>query len=594
MRAPDGPQPDARDRRGPSLAMGRRPLPALYNRGDRSGSLVGAGRPVPGRREPMTTPTFPALRELLRAGFAAFVLGCVALATAIGCAREERPSVVLITIDTLRADAVGFSGNERARTPYLDALAEAGVVFERATTPIPRTTPGVASLLSGLTPARHGSREVGHPMREVEGLAAILARHGYTTLGVSGNPAAARFQGIHRGFDHFLGPAKLGGEERPGWVGKPGWATTHGALELVDEIGPDQPFFLWALYFDPHFPYQRQAARRGTAETSECRALYREIEDGLKLGLVYTDHEGRASRAVEDCRRLYRAAVQTADREVGRLLDGLRERRPELRPIVVVTADHGENFGEEGLYYEHGENVHEAALAVPLAFVGPGIAAGRRVGEPASLTDVAPTLLHLLGLGDEASQMDGRDLSPRITPAGGPAARDVHALYFESASPLWNQAFHRVATGSVGRRACVNGPRFTLCRGRDRSAPPRLYEPAVDPLLREDLAADHPEAVAELLEAWERWPPGSARQRAVLRGPFKLVATPRYEGGYDLALFDVVADPEQLDDLSAERPDLVEALAQDLRRWAASLPEEGEGFVDPRVERALRSLGYVE
>jgi len=520
-------------------------------------------------------------------------LPVLALLALSGCGAEP-PSVVLVTVDTLRADAVGFMGDASARTPVLDALARSGTVFDRAMTPIPRTTPGVGSLLTGLWPHHHGSREVGNPLREVETLAMILGRRGYATLGVSSNPAAGRLQRVDRGFERWLDPSDLAGGATGVRGGKPGWATTEGALALLDDLDRTTPFFLWVLYFDPHFPYLPPSPWAEGVRAPACRALYRELAAGLPLGGVFADLEGAASRAVADCRDLYAAEVTYVDSEIGRLLAAVRGRRPEgPEPLVVVTADHGENLGEGGLFFEHGDNAHDAGLHVPLVFSGPGIASGRRDAGAVSLVDVPPTLLSLLELGEESAGMDGIDLSRRMA-SGEPPREGPRTVFAESASALWNQAFGRLTTGRLGARNCLNGARYTLCRVAGEPGVDRLHDRERDPRLSTDVAAEHPAETARLARAWERWPPESARDRAAMRGSFKLLARPRLEGGYALTLHDLESDPGEVRDVRGAHPEVFEDLARDLEAWAAELPTGSETLLDPEIVEALRSLGYLE
>ncbi len=284
------------------------------------------------------------------------------------------------------------------------------------------------------------------------------------------------------------------------------------------------------------------------------------------------------------------------DHEIGRLLARLEAQGRLDDTLVVFTADHGENFGEGGLYFEHGDNAHGAGLAVPLVFKGPGIARGRRDGGAVSLVDVVPTVLSLLGveLGEEAPGLDGVDLADRVRAGAEPPPSRSRVVFAESATAMWNEAVGQLVTGRWGR-VCINGERYTLCE-EPRSEPGvyRLYDHVADPRLVRDVAAEHPEVVRALRRALERWSPETARQRVAQTSRFKLVRTPRLEGGYSSRLFDLESDPQERVDVKDEHPEVYRHLAAELERWAAGIAAEPPREYDPELERVLRSLGYLE
>ena len=538
---------------------------------------------------------------------------CIAAALLSGCgddpADDAIRDVLFITVDTLRADRLGYAGHAGASTPHIDALAGAGTVFTQAITTMPRTTPGLASLFTGLWPHHHGSREVGDPIVTGLTLTEVLAEQGYYTVAVSANGVAGPEQGLGAGFDHFVTRRDLG--DRYGErihrdrtmtpEGDVGWAeaTTDIALELVREAPADRPLFLWILYFDPHFIYRPPPPWQ--VEAKDCTELYAWGLANLRnAGQVFNDHDGVASAAVDDCAKLYDAEITYTDAEIGRLLEGLKGLRSLDDALTVFTADHGENLGEGGLYFEHGDNLHDAALRVPLVFSGPGIAEGRVDVGTVSLVDVASTVVSLLGLDPAALATDGVDLSERLrggTDAAAEgsrrsAARDIR--FAESATSLWNDAARHLTTGRAGSRACIHGPVMSLCRDpEDDGGAPRLYDRMADPLLTMDVADRHPEAVAELLAAWERWPPETARHLSARTSDFKLVRSPILEGGYRDALFDLKRDLAETTDVSARHPEVAAALTRALDAWAAPMRESPERIDDEARLEELRALGYV-
>jgi arylsulfatase A-like enzyme len=538
-------------------------------------------------------------RALLLLAFALLAVG--------GC----RPSVeaprnlLIISVDTLRADALGFAGNAAARTPRLDRLARSGTTFSEAITPLPRTTPGLASLLTGLWPKAHGSRDVGDPLRaEVTTLAQVLARRAYSTLAVSANASASAKEGMARGFQRFVDYDALIVRQRGELYrdltavapNRPGWAetTTDAALELLAAAPRDRPFLLWIFYFDPHFAYRPPSPWQDGVQASRCWQLY-EYFGGHRdeAGRLFSNVAGVAAPAVADCRRLYDAEVAYTDHEIGRLLDGVEARRGLADTLVVFTADHGENLGEGNLWYEHGDNVHDAGLRVPLVFAGPGVAKGRRDSSSVSLVDVMPTVLSLLVL-RTALRFDGQDLSRHLAADRAPRADRRRPVFAESGTAIWNEAVEHVTTGRTWWRVCVNDERWSLCQiPKEKPGVFFLYDHRRDPQLLHDVAAANPQEVSRLLPAWQRWPPESARQRAVRTARFKLVELPRVEGGYRQVLYDLVADPAESRDVSADFPRQRAALARALEQWTRDLTPIGPRAEDPELEERLRALGYV-
>ena len=175
----------------------------------------------------------------------------------------DAPLLLLISVDTLRADAVGASGNAEAHTPNIDRLIAGGTYFTAAIAPIPRTTPALGSLLTGRWPHYHGSRDVGDAIGAVATLAEILRGHGFATTAVSANSSAGPKQGLDRGFDGFttyedleaLYAGRLYSDLSAASPDNPGWATavTDQALERIAELPAGGPWFAWLFYFDPHF-----------------------------------------------------------------------------------------------------------------------------------------------------------------------------------------------------------------------------------------------------------------------------------------------------------------------------------------------------
>jgi arylsulfatase A-like enzyme/tetratricopeptide (TPR) repeat protein len=280
-------------------------------------------------------------------------------------AAPAAPNVLLVTIDTLRADRLGASGHAGAVTPALDRLAREGVLVEEAVVQVPQTRPSHASILTGRQPYEHGIRDNSSPplAARFPTLATVLKGHGYDTAAAVGAYPVSRASGLDRGFAFFDDP--FGGGER---------ATTRDprterrASEVVDvalawlERPRRAPFFLWVHLFDPHAPYEPPSP-----------------------------HRERFAK------QPYDGEVAYTDAQIGRLLARLREKALLDRTLVVVTADHGEGLGDHG-EDEHLLFVYDSTLRVPLLMRWPGrLPANARVRGQFRSVDLMPTLLDLLG-----------------------------------------------------------------------------------------------------------------------------------------------------------------------------------------------------
>jgi arylsulfatase len=517
-------------------------------------------------------------------------VGLALAAGAAGCGGRPEPrerDVVLVTVDTLRADRLGAYGLRTARTPHIDGLARAGTTFLQATTPFPRTTPALASLLTGLWPHHHGSREVGARMSVRPTLAEVLGRRGYATLAVSANQAAGPAQRLDLGFQRFVDRAALGSDRAE--------RVTDRALGLVRELAAGVPLLLWVHYVDPHFPYEPPPGFRDQPPQDRCRSLSADMRTHrVRLAHVHNDRDGLARDALADCLAAYDGEVAYVDSEIGRLLAGLRGIGRLERALVVLTADHGENLGEDGLYYEHGPSVHDSSLRVPLIVVGGG-PAGRVDSRAARLEDLMPTLLALLGEPRESTpRMDGVDLSARLRAPRLLESASAPLALAEAGSDLFVESHQQVRSGPPRGLCCLNAERFSLCEKPDWEWP-RLFDRSSDAALRRDVSDSHRAQKRELMRARRLWPVGEARQRTARSAEYKLVERPRWRGGYERRLYALGSDPGESRDLSAALPEVVERLAAALDPWAGQVAlaarERGE---PPPEQEPLRALGYVQ
>jgi arylsulfatase A-like enzyme/Tfp pilus assembly protein PilF len=293
----------------------------------------------------------------------------------LGCRSgvAPRPNLLLITLDTTRADHLGAYGDRRARTPNIDRLAAGGIVFERAITAAPLTLPAHASLLTGLYPFAHGVRNNGHFTLgdRVPTIATALHDAGYRTAAFVSAFVLDRRYGLARGFDRYDDRMEL---ERRGSE----TATAAGAW-LSEAAGDARPFFVWLHLYDPHDPYDPPPP-------------YRE---------AFAD-------------RPYDGEIAFDDEVVGTLLGRLRALGVDRSTIVAVAGDHGESLGEHG-EATHGLFVYEPAIRIPMIVAGTDrVPAGRRVTALVRGIDLAPTLLDLLHAPALAGAQ-GQSLMPLVT-----------------------------------------------------------------------------------------------------------------------------------------------------------------------------------
>ena len=379
------------------------------------------------------------LRGLLRGlgGSALVLAGCGPPETI-----ERPPSILLVTLDTLRADALGCYGNDLEATPSLDRLAAEGTLFEHAYTPVPLTLPAHCSALTGLLPPRHGVHfNGGRPLpEEARSLAELAQEAGMETAAFVASAVLAAEYGLDQGFDSYDAPTGAGD---PG--GRSGTEVTRKSITWLNERDPSRPFFLWVHLFDAHDPYEPP-------------------EPFVPPPNVHP----------------YYGEVALVDTYVGALLAWLQRKDLLDDTFVLVAGDHGEALGEHG-EATHGDFVHDVTLRVPMILRGPGIAAGRRVAQPVGLVDVAPTLAEAVGLGWPRGA-DGTSvlgLSSLSTPDAevGEAPWPRPGLYFE--------CFTGYASYGWSPLAGWRSPEGKY----EHSAEPRLFQPALEPDEAHDLLA---------------------------------------------------------------------------------------------------------
>jgi arylsulfatase A-like enzyme len=433
--------------------------------------------------------------------------------------------LLLVTIDTLRADFVSAYGAGFESTPTFDALAVQGVLLERHHTVISLTAPAHLTLFSGLLPSEHGLRRNGQRIAgDVPYLPEILELAGYRTGACLGATVMRRWSGFARGFG-FFDEVVSDPERKPGFVNeRTAQEVVDAALEFLDGVD-ERPQFLWVHLYDPHDPYRAPPEHLRPAESS----------GPLGVDQVQPSELISRDRQLEN-RRGYAAEVRYADAQLARLLTAWDSRARGRRGLVVVTSDHGEGLGEHD-YEGHGFHLYQEQLEVPctLRFEG-RLPAGRRVAAATSAVDLPRTCLELLGL--RAPRIGGRSLVPLLS---GSSQECRPALLAERRE--WSEK-------DVGRQG----------------------------------------EVRRLLELRAGRPGGSrAEQIALLHGRWKFIWTADTEH----ELYDLAADPAELDNAIARRPELAARMRAEIEAWrTAAHARPAEAALDEETQRMLEALGY--
>lgn len=324
------------------------------------------------------------------------------------------PDIVLIMVDSLRADALGCYGQALPTTPLIDSFAASGVRFEQAIASASWTQPSVMSTFTSLSPDRHGLvLPTSTLASNVSTLAENLRQAGYQTIGITANSMAHRRYGFARGFDHYDDYTVVmdpGGniEEaaaQAAWQVASGATVTRLAVDWLRRRDTARPLFLFLFYMDPHWDYMPPATY-GHLFTEDTVPPLRDI---YKLGKTFVPPPAR-----ERIRAAYAGEVRYADDCIGRLLDALKATPRAATTAVALCGDHGESFWERG-DVGHGNNLNEEEIRVPLIIRPPGPqTAGVVVTGQVGLIDLAPTFLDLAGIARPAA-WEGVSLKPFLS-----------------------------------------------------------------------------------------------------------------------------------------------------------------------------------
>jgi len=422
-------------------------------------------------------------------GAGAVLAVCVGLLT--GCAGDERPNVVLVILDTTRADHFSAYGYPRATTPGFDTFAERAIRFDRAYATSSWTVPSHASLFTGLYPMTHGAtQESQYLADEVETLAELLTADGYETAAFSNNAWVGEKTNLTQGFGHVREMWRQRGPQQAK-------RTNRAVVQWLDTRDRTRPFFLFVNYIEPHWTYSAPRAWQdrflvpGVTATERKRANFGVVD-------WYLDRGGVSDRLLPIRTGLYDAELAWLDSALDELLETLRDRGLEDSSLIVVASDHGENLGDKG-HQGHSFALYDSTLRIPLAIRPPGgDGAGSLRRDPVQLTDVFHTIAAAAGVASGDARTAGADLLE----APLPEERPVLAEYYYPAQFL---AYfpEEARQGSVLApfrrriRSLRVGPHKLIWGSDGRH---ELYDVEADPGELRDLAASAPE-VAERMQA---------------------------------------------------------------------------------------------
>jgi len=401
----------------------------------------------------------------------------LALAIALGCASaalaEPPEAVVIVSVDALRADRLSAYGYQRDTSPAIDELIDGGLRFDTARTVEPLTGPALCSMITGIEPHEHGATRNGLEMKaDLASLPRILSDHGWTTAAFISNWTLR--DELTRLGEHFDTYREVFTRRR--WFGllnreATAEDVTDETLDWIDgyfDSAARSPLFLWVHYVEPHAPYR--------------------FHDEYAERLDIRDRDPRRSDR-------YDTEVAATDRAVQRLLEGLREHVPADRTIVVFTADHGESLGEHD-YWGHGRHLYEPCLRIPLALVWKGTVEQATTRRQASILDIAPTLLDLLGYA-VPTEFDGISWAAAATGGVQPSERSLCYQAHKGAVHGEGDDDRRRSKGLLSV-AVVEGDRKEILRVKNNTH--SLFDLAADPEENTSLTAEDSLPSNRLLE----------------------------------------------------------------------------------------------
>ncbi|MFT4540885.1 MAG: arylsulfatase A-like enzyme/4-amino-4-deoxy-L-arabinose transferase-like glycosyltransferase [Planctomycetota bacterium] len=407
-------------------------------------------------------------------------------------AREEAPAtganLLLISIDSLRADHLHCYGYERETSPVIDALAAEGTVFENTMSQAPWTLPSHASLLTGMYPRAHQVtlKERRLPAGKATTLARALAGGGYDTMAVVSGPFMQSQFRMDRGFEQYDDTIAQGGHKRSHRaITSP--KINQKALKMLESAEP--PFFMFLHYWDVHYDYQAPEPYHTMFDPD-----YQGTITGNDFASSGEVHEGMDPRDLEHVLALYDGEIAWVDFHIGQIIAALKERGLYENTVIAVTSDHGDEFLEHG-QVGHQHSLYQELLHVPFVLRVPNVEGGKRITSVAESIDIMPTVLACLGA-PESKHAQGRSLLPLVT--GVESQEDSRVVVAETAM---GRKVKR--TKERFQSWCMYSGTYKFIVYEDDLHPAELYDLASDPGERTSLL--DPELLAEMQAKFELW-----------------------------------------------------------------------------------------
>jgi arylsulfatase A-like enzyme len=353
----------------------------------------------------------------------------------------NRLSVLLITIDTLRADHLGVYGYSRNTSPHLDDFARHGTVFEQAYTYWPKTRGSFVAIMTGRLASQSGYGK-SHPalLDFNPTLASTLAAAGYETAAVVDNPNVRRGFGYAKGFSSYR---QTWEEKELQTEAQRARAITDDGVRRLGSASVERPFLLWLHYVNPHAPYE-------PPPPFDTAFLDAAAARGPGLRSVDGHHGGVSKPWARPGKPLgwyvaqYDGEIATVDAEVGRVLEALAASAVRDRTLVIITSDHGESLGEHDYYFDHGEDLFDPSQRIPLLVAGPGVRPGQRTGLLASTLDLVPTVLDAVKV-SYPPELAGESLLPALRGEHRPDRARLQGQNDRNLLGAWDRRFKVVA-----------------------------------------------------------------------------------------------------------------------------------------------------
>ncbi len=433
---------------------------------------------------------------------------------------KKHPNIILVVMDSVRADRTSVQGYSRPTTPHLAELAGRGVIFEQAISSAAWTIPSHATLFTGLYPSEHGANH--HRIRGDVGplLAEVLREAGYATIGMVSNTLLHPDSGLTRGFDQFVqvasDPARMRGlkygrhfARAMGWRDSGAELTNRRIFEAIESAS--QPFFLFVNYMETHFPFLppprfRRRFVRDRLLSWRRFPLALQFMKGRYWSLLGAENAG-VFRLLND---LYDGELAHLDWRIGQLLEWLDRRRALEASIVIVTSDHGENLGDHGLLTHH-FCLYDSLIHIPLIVTWPGrLPAGERVAGQVSSADLCPSLCRALGLRHSTPPRPGGPRPALLDwDTAAPSGRADAEAYSEYVPPFylqeWAESNPEVDLDRYGHRIwSLRADGHKCIEGSDGAR--EVYDLARDPEETMDLSGDASRLASRLAEPTRRAP----------------------------------------------------------------------------------------